>query len=95
MPPQITSCQRHLIDSHRARQYHRHRIRAAYREGISLVLSRLTIDIELLFNCQSDISYETWFESVAGFFQERGFEMTDAETGATRYAAHSTWMASQ
>lgn len=63
------------------------------REGISWVLSRLTIDIDAPVTVNRTYRMETWIESVSRLFSERGFEMTDAETGHTVMRAHSTWMA--
>ncbi|MCM1077143.1 MAG: thioesterase [Bacteroides sp.] len=63
------------------------------REGISWVLSRLTIDLQEMPTVNRTYSLTTWVESVNRLFSERDFEMIDAQTGHTVMRAHSTWMA--
>lgn len=63
------------------------------REGISWVLSRLTIDMPEMPTVNRAYRLSTWVESVSRLFSERVFEMTDAEDGRIIMRAHSTWMA--
>lgn len=63
------------------------------REGISWVLSRLTIDIAEPITVNRSYRLETWVESTSRLFSDRAFEMTDTESGRTVMRAHSTWMA--
>ncbi|MBD5318838.1 MAG: hypothetical protein HDS09_06235 [Bacteroides sp.] len=63
------------------------------REGISWVLSRLTIDILESPAVNHTYRLSTWVESTSRLFSDRDFEMTDAESGRTVMRAHSTWMA--
>lgn len=63
------------------------------REGISWVLSRLTIDMPEAPTVNRSYRLSTWVESTSRLFSERDFEMTDAESGRTVMRAHSTWMA--
>lgn len=62
-------------------------------EGISWVLSRLTIDIAESPSVNRTYRMTTWIENVNRLFSDRNFEMTDAETGRIVIRAHSTWMA--
>lgn len=62
-------------------------------EGISWVLSRLTIDIAESPCVGHTYRMETWVENTSRLFSDRNFEMTDAETGRCVLRAHSTWMA--
>ena len=48
------------------------------REGISWVLSRLTIDISEMPSVNRSYRMDTWVESVSRLFSERDFEMNDA-----------------
>lgn len=63
------------------------------REGISWVLSRLTIDMPEVPTLNRTYRLSTWVESTSRLFSERDFEMTDAESGRVIMRAHSTWMA--
>lgn len=63
------------------------------REGISWVLSRLTIDISEMPSVNRTYRMDTWVESVSRLFSERDFEMIDTATGRPVLHAHSTWMA--
>lgn len=63
------------------------------REGISWVLSRLTIELEEPPTVNRSYRMTTWIENANRLFSDRNFEMTDAGTGRTVLRAHSTWMA--
>lgn len=63
------------------------------REGISWVLSRLTIDIPETPTVNHTYRLTTWVESTSRLFSERDFEMVEAESGRVVMSAHSTWMA--
>ncbi len=63
------------------------------REGISWVLSRLTVDIVECPSVNRNYRMETWVESATRLFSERDFELIDIETGKTVLRAHSVWMA--
>lgn len=63
------------------------------RNGISWVLSRLTVDIVETPSVNRSYRMDTWVESVSRLFSERDFEMTDVETGRVVVRAHSVWMA--
>lgn len=61
-------------------------------QGISWVLSRLTIDILSTLSVNHTYALETWVQSTNRMFSERAFQMTD-EDGTVVLRAHSTWMA--
>lgn len=62
-------------------------------DGISWVLSRLTIDILESLTVNRTYRMETWVENTSRLFSDRNFEMTDAASGRCVLRAHSTWMA--
>ncbi|MCM1355344.1 MAG: thioesterase [Staphylococcus sp.] len=62
-------------------------------EGISWVLSRLTIDIMESPAVNHTYRIDTWVENTNRLFSDRNFAMFDAKTGEEVLRAHSTWMA--
>lgn len=62
-------------------------------EGLSWVLSRLTVEIIEPVTVSRRYRMETWIENVSRLFSDRNFEMRDAESGKIVLRAHSTWMA--
>lgn len=63
------------------------------REGISWVLSRLTVEMEESPSVNRAYRMTTWIENTNRLFSDRNFEMTDTATGRVILRAHSTWMA--
>lgn len=63
------------------------------RDGISWVLSRLTIDLIAPVTVNRTYRIETWVESTSRLFSERDFELTDVESDRVVMQAHSIWMA--
>lgn len=63
------------------------------REGISWVLSRLTVDFIKAPSVNRTYRMATWIESTNRLFSERNFEMTDVATGEVIVRVHSIWMA--
>lgn len=63
------------------------------REGISWVLSRLTIELEAMPAVNRNYRMTTWIENANRLFSDRNFELADAATGEVLARISSTWMA--
>ncbi len=61
-------------------------------EGLSWVLSRLTVEILEPVAVSRHYRMDTWIENTSRLFSDRNFEMRDTESGSLILRAHSTWM---